>query len=55
MLDNLQILCFNEGRNDFDIRYLGSLYVMFEFKSKDACKNFMSSDVMNHWILGKHG
>lgn len=49
-LPNLWMLCFD----DFEIHYIGGLGVIFEFKSKEACKNFLASVVMNHWISEKH-
>lgn len=52
-LVNLGMFCHDEGLDDFQIRYVGGLLVMFEFQTKDACKNFMSSDVINHWITEK--
>ncbi|CAI9276768.1 unnamed protein product [Lactuca saligna] len=52
-LPNLRMLCFDEGFEDFDIRYVESPWVMIEFKHKEACKKFLASDVMNHWILEK--
>lgn len=36
------------GVDDFEIRYFGGLWVMLKFKTKDACKNFMSSDEIDH-------
>ena len=44
------MLCYDEGFEDFDIRYVGGLSVMLDFKHKDACKNFLASDAMDHWI-----
>lgn len=52
-LPNLWMLCFDEVFKDFDIRYIGSFWVMFEFKNKEACKNFLATDVINHWIVDK--
>lgn len=52
-LPNLRMLCFDEGFEDFDIRYVGGLWVMLEFKHKESCKNFLQSDAMNHWIVEK--
>ncbi|CAI9292934.1 unnamed protein product [Lactuca saligna] len=49
-LPNLQMLCYDEGFEDFDIWYVGGLWVMLEFKHKDACKKFLASDAMDHWI-----
>lgn len=52
-LPNLCMLCFDEGFDDFEIQYVGGLWVMLEFKNKETCKNFISSDVIDHWILEK--
>lgn len=47
-LPNLGMLCHDEGFENFHIRYVGGLWVMFEFKSKGACKNFLECDTVNH-------
>lgn len=47
------MLCYDEGFEDFDIRYVGGLWVMFEFNHKDTCKNFLETDAMDHWIVEK--
>lgn len=48
-MPNLRMLCFDE----FDIFYVGGLWVMFEFKHKEVCKNFVASDAMDYWIIEK--
>lgn len=53
-LPNLWNLCFDEGLEDFDIRYVGDFWAMLEFRHKEACRNFFASDVMDHWIVEKH-
>ncbi|CAI9278083.1 unnamed protein product [Lactuca saligna] len=50
---NLGMLCHDEGFDEFIIRYVSGLWVMFEFKSKEACKNFLNNDAVNHWIIEK--
>ena len=52
-LPNVRMLCFDEGFEDFDIRYVGGLWVMFEFKNREACKNFLASKLLNQWFLEK--
>ena len=52
---NLHILCLDEGFEDFNMRYVGGLWVMIEFNSKYACKNFMDSEIIEHWLLEKCG
>ncbi|CAI9296608.1 unnamed protein product [Lactuca saligna] len=52
-LPNLRMLCHDEGFDNFIIRYVGGLWVMFKFKSKEACKNFLTCDAVNHWISEK--
>ena len=47
------MLCLDEGFDDFDIRYVSGLWVMLEFKTKEACKNFMLNDAINHWVMEK--
>lgn len=47
------MLCYDKGFEDFDIRYVGELWVMFEFNHKDTCKNFLETDAMDHWIVEK--
>ncbi|CAI9279869.1 unnamed protein product [Lactuca saligna] len=47
------MLCYDEGFDDFDIRYIGGLWVIMEFKHKDACKNFLESGAMGRWIVEK--
>ncbi|CAI9283438.1 unnamed protein product [Lactuca saligna] len=53
ILPNLRMLCLDEGFEDFNMKYVGGLWVLIEFKSMHACENFMSSDVMDHWLLEK--
>lgn len=52
-MPNLRMLCFDDNCDDLDIRYVGGLWVMFQFKHKDACKNFMNSKAMDHWVTEK--
>lgn len=52
-LPNLGMLCNDEGFENFQIRYMGDLWEMLEFQSKEASKNFLSSDAVNHWITKK--
>lgn len=43
-LPNLRVLYRDEGFDYFEIRYVGGLWVMIEFTSKNACKNFVPSE-----------
>ncbi|CAI9260933.1 unnamed protein product [Lactuca saligna] len=52
-LPNLRVLCMDEGFDSFEIRYVGGLWVMIAFNSKTACKNFLSSITIDHWIAEK--
>ena len=48
ILLNIHVLCLDEGFDDFEICYVECLLVMYEFKNKDACKNFLANEVMHH-------
>ncbi|CAI9278348.1 unnamed protein product [Lactuca saligna] len=50
---NLRVLCLNEGFDNFEMRYVGGLWVLIEFTSTKACKFFMESNAMDHWLLEK--
>lgn len=39
--------------DDFDIRSIGGFWAMLEFKHKEALKNFLAGDVVDHWIAEK--
>ncbi|CAI9294632.1 unnamed protein product [Lactuca saligna] len=52
-LPNLHMLSLDEGFEDFDMKFVGGLWVLIEFKSKHACENFVNSDVMDHRLLEK--
>ncbi|CAI9289609.1 unnamed protein product [Lactuca saligna] len=52
-LPNLWMLCFDEGFEDFDIRYVSDFWAMLGFRHKEACRNFLASDVMDHWMVEK--
>ncbi|CAI9266586.1 unnamed protein product [Lactuca saligna] len=52
-LPNIRMLCYDEGFEDFDLRYAGGYWVMIEFKVKEACTNFMTYDGLNHWFVEK--
>lgn len=52
-LPNLRVLCLDEGFENFEMRYVGGLCVLIEFTSTDACKNFIGSAAMDHWIFEK--
>lgn len=49
----IRMLCFDEGFEDFDIRHVGGLWVMFEFKNREACKNFLASKLLYQWFVEK--
>lgn len=52
-LPNICMLRYDEGSEDFDLRYVGGYWVMIEFKVKEACINFMTYDRSNHWFVEK--
>ncbi|CAI9283608.1 unnamed protein product [Lactuca saligna] len=52
-LPNLRVLCLDEGFDNFEMKYVGGLWVLIEFTTKNACNNFMSNQAINHWILEK--
>lgn len=52
-LPKLCLLYVDEGFDDFDIWNIGGLWVMLEFKTKEVCKSFMSTDPIDHWIMEK--
>lgn len=47
------MLFYDEGFDDFDIRYVRRYWVMLEFKGREVCKNFMISDALSHWLVEK--
>lgn len=52
-LPNIHMLFYDEGFDDFDIRYVRRYWVMLEFKGREVCKNFMISDALSHWLVEK--
>lgn len=50
MLPKLRVLCLDEGFDNFEIRYIRGLWVLIEFNFNNACKNFMCSTAIDHWI-----
>ncbi|CAI9260720.1 unnamed protein product [Lactuca saligna] len=53
-LPNLRVLCLGKGIEKIELRYAGGLWFLIEFTSTNACKNFMVSATMDHWIFEKH-
>ncbi|CAI9274796.1 unnamed protein product [Lactuca saligna] len=45
------MLCLDESFDIFEMRYIGGLWVLIEFTSNNACKNFLGSKAIDHWIL----
>lgn len=48
---NLRMLCLDEGFGDFEIQYVGGLWVLFEFKMEMVCHNFLSNEAMDNWLM----
>ncbi|GJZ38058.1 putative RNA-directed DNA polymerase, eukaryota, reverse transcriptase zinc-binding domain protein, partial [Tanacetum coccineum] len=47
---NARIMCRNEGFLDVGIKYLGGLWVLFEFQSLDAKLNFLKHEGVLSWF-----
>ncbi|GJT47588.1 putative RNA-directed DNA polymerase, eukaryota, reverse transcriptase zinc-binding domain protein [Tanacetum coccineum] len=47
---NTHTMCSNEGFVGVDFKYLGGLWVLFDFTSKDARDNFLKHQVVNSWF-----
>ncbi|KAL4557075.1 hypothetical protein LXL04_035245 [Taraxacum kok-saghyz] len=52
-LPNLRMLCMDEWFDEVEVRYVGGLWVLFEFNSEETCTNFMQSEAMDHWLREK--
>ncbi|KAL4569159.1 hypothetical protein LXL04_024790 [Taraxacum kok-saghyz] len=52
-LPNLRLLCMDEGFEEIELRYVGGLWVLFEFNSEATCRNFMENKAMDHWLTEK--
>ncbi|KAL4563118.1 hypothetical protein LXL04_027151 [Taraxacum kok-saghyz] len=52
-LPNLKLLCMDEGFDEVELRYVGGLWVLFEFQSEEMCRNFMMNEAMDHWLSEK--
>lgn len=50
---NIHMLCLDEGFDDFEVCYIGGLWVMVEFRYKLVCKNSLANEELDHWILEK--
>lgn len=48
-LPNLRMLCYDEGFEDFDIRYVGGLWVMLSLKIN---LHVRISLLVTQWIIG---
>nr|GEX17115.1 reverse transcriptase domain, reverse transcriptase zinc-binding domain protein [Tanacetum cinerariifolium] len=47
---NTRNLCRSEGFLDVDFKYLGGLWVLFEFTSREANKKFINHKVVSTWF-----
>ncbi|GKB72076.1 RNA-directed DNA polymerase, eukaryota, partial [Tanacetum coccineum] len=47
---NTRNLCRSEGFLDVDFKYLGGLWVLFEFTSQEAKKKFINHKVVSRWF-----
>lgn len=47
------MLCLDKGFDDMEIQYISGLWVMVEFRSKRAFKNFLANEALDHWFLEK--
>ena len=52
-LPNLRLLCMDEGFEEVELRYVGGLWVLFEFPNAASCTNFMNNESMDHWLSEK--
>lgn len=50
---NLTSPCIDEGFEEVEIRYVGGLWVVFEFTSSVVCENIMQNESMDHWLSSK--
>nr|GFC14213.1 reverse transcriptase domain, reverse transcriptase zinc-binding domain protein [Tanacetum cinerariifolium] len=48
---NARILCRSEGFLDIDVKYLGGLWVMFEFKSLETQNKFLKHEGILTWFF----
>ena len=51
ILHNLWMMCKNEGFLDVAIRYVGGVWVFFEFLNAKTCSNFKADGVVKEWFL----
>jgi len=51
ILPNLWMMCKNEGFLDVSIRYVGGVWVLFEFSNAKTCNNFKANGVVKEWFL----
>ncbi|PWA63388.1 hypothetical protein CTI12_AA349520 [Artemisia annua] len=47
---NTHIICRNEGFMEIDVKYLGGLWVLFDFSSKEAKDKFLTHQGINSWF-----
>ncbi|CAI9274338.1 unnamed protein product [Lactuca saligna] len=47
------MLCWDEVFEELVFRYVGGLWVMVEFISKESCKNFLANKSLDPWLLDK--
>ncbi|KAL6508840.1 hypothetical protein OROHE_021399 [Orobanche hederae] len=50
-LPNLYSICLSEGFGDLDIKYLGGLWVLFNFDSAEAKEKFLSHEGIQSWFV----
>ena len=43
----------DEGFDELEVRYVGGVWVMFEFITEDVCHSFMQNEAMDHWLTEK--
>ncbi|GJQ88887.1 RNA-directed DNA polymerase, eukaryota [Tanacetum coccineum] len=53
-LTNLKVLLEEEGFTDITMRYMGGLWVLFQFLSNSTKVNFMSHTGVNSWFTKMH-
>nr|GEX90644.1 hypothetical protein [Tanacetum cinerariifolium] len=49
-IPNAFLMCRNEGFSNVSFKYLGGLWVLFEFSSSDARDKFLMHEAINEWF-----
>nr|GEV71218.1 putative RNA-directed DNA polymerase, eukaryota, reverse transcriptase zinc-binding domain protein [Tanacetum cinerariifolium] len=49
-IPNTRIMCCNEGFSDVDFKYLGGLWILFDFQSPDVRDKFLHHNGFSTWI-----